>query len=340
MKQEKSQSAIELASHFAAFVEYSQGRKSECTISGYRYAMKLFAEYVTETEKNAYEKFTMSYFTEDNIRKFVVWLQDKRGIKPQSCNLRISQLLSFLKYMSRIPEYKHLYLKIKTVSRLTAIDTSKVIEPLTKSAITALLNTSGTKTQTGLRYTTIMAMLYTMATRIDEVLSIRIGDLILDNGKPRVTVIGKGRKARTVYIMSKTLSLLRKYILSEHGRNPDPTAYLFYSHCKGLHSKISERGVNKQLYRYAQKARIVCPEVPELVHTHQFRHSMATHCLDDGMNIFQISKMLGHKSVHTTMIYLGVTVAMTESAIKKIESTTVQTIKPKWKSGMKLKDLF
>lgn len=340
MKQEKSQSAIELASHFAAFIEYSQGRKSECTISGYRYAMKLFAEYVTETEKNAYEKFTMSYFTEDNIRKYIVWLQDKRGIKPQSCNLRISQLLSFLKYMSRIPEYKHLYLKIKTVSRLTAIDTSKVIEPLTKSAITALLNTSGTKTQTGLRYTTIMAMLYTMATRIDEVLSIRIGDLILDNGKARVTVIGKGRKARTVYIMSKTLSLLRKYILSEHGRNPDPTAYLFYSHCKGLHSKISERGVNKQLYRYAQKARLVCPEVPESVHTHQFRHSMATHCLDDGMNIFQISKMLGHKSVHTTMIYLGVTVAMTESAIKKIESTTVQTIKPKWKSGMKLKDLF
>lgn len=340
MKQEKSQSAIELASHFAAFIEYSQRRKSECTISGYRYAMKLFAEYVTETEKNAYEKFTMSYFTEDNIRKFIVWLQDKRGIKPQSCNLRISQLLSFLKYMSRIPEYKHLYLKIKTVSKLTAIDTSKVIEPLTKSAITALLNTSGTKTQTGLRYTTIMAMLYTMATRIDEVLSIRIGDLILDNGKARVTVIGKGRKARTVYIMSKTLSLLRKYILSEHGKNPDPSAYLFYSHCKGLHSKISERGVNKQLYRYAQKARLVCPEVPESVHTHQFRHSMATHCLDDGMNIFQISKMLGHKSVHTTMIYLGVTVAMTESAIKKIESTTVQTIKPKWKSGMKLKDLF
>lgn len=340
MKNEKSQSAIELASHFASFIEYSRGRKSECTISGYRYAMKLFAEYVTETEKDAYEKFTMSYFTEDNIRKFIVWLQDKRGIKPQSCNLRISQLLSFLKYMSRIPEYKHLYLKIKTVSRLTAIDTSKVIEPLTKSAITALLNTSGTKTQTGLRYTTIMAMLYTMATRIDEVLSIRIGDLILDNGKARVTVIGKGRKARTVYIMSKTLTLLKKYILSEHGKNPDPTAYLFYSHCKGLHSKISERGVNKQLYRYAQKARLVCPEVPESVHTHQFRHSMATHCLDDGMNIFQISKMLGHKSVHTTMIYLGVTVAMTESAIKKIESATVQTIKPKWKSGMKLKDLF
>ena len=129
-------------------------------------------------------------------------------------------------------------------------------------------------------------------------------------------------------------------IVSEHGKNPAPSAYLFYSHSKGIHSKISERGVNKQLCKYAQKAHSVCSEVPEAVHTHQFRHSMATHCLDDGMNIFQISKMLGHKSVHTTMTYLGVTVAMTESAIKKIESSTVQTIKPKWKSGMKLKDLF
>ena len=91
--------------------------------------MQLFAEYVSETEKDAYAMFTLSYFTEENIRKFVVWMQETRGVKPQSCNLRISQLLSFLKYVSRIPEYKSLYLKIKNVSRLATVDTSKVIEP-------------------------------------------------------------------------------------------------------------------------------------------------------------------------------------------------------------------
>lgn len=67
---------------------------------------------------------------------------------------------------------------------------------------------------------------------------------------------------------------------------------------------------------------------------------MATHCLDDGMNIFQISKMLGHKSVSTTMNYLGVTVAMTNEAVQKIESTTARTVKPVWKQSGKLKDLF
>ena len=67
---------------------------------------------------------------------------------------------------------------------------------------------------------------------------------------------------------------------------------------------------------------------------------MATHCLDDGMNVFQISKMLGHKSVGTTMTYLGMTVAMTEDAVRKVESTTARSVKPKWSSTMKLKDLF
>ena len=220
------------------------------------------------------------------------------------------------------------------------MDTSKVVEPLTKDAMKALAHAPGTDTATGLRYTTMISMLYTMACRIDEILSIKVGDLIFDSAKPHVTVIGKGRKSRTVYIMSRTVSLLKKYILMEHGKTPNPDAYLFFSHSKGLFSKVSERGVNKQLRIYAQIARIQCQQVPENVHSHQFRHSMATHCLDDGMNIFQISKMLGHKSVSTTMNYLGVTVAMTNEAVQKIESTTARTVKPVWKQSGKLKDLF
>ena len=130
------------------------------------------------------------------------------------------------------------------------------------------------------------------------------------------------------------------YIRLEHGSGPDPDAYLFFYQSKGLFTKPSERGVNKQLEKYALLAREMCPEVPKHIHSHQFRHSMATHCLDDGMNVFQISKMLGHKSVGTTMTYLGMTVAMTEDAVKKVESTKARSVKPKWSSTIKLKDLF
>lgn len=180
-----------------------------------------------------------------------------------------------------------------------------------------------------------------MALRMDEVLSIKIKDMTLDTGKPYVIVVGKGRKARTAYFMKAVLKTLRTYIVREHGKMPNPEAYLFYSRSGDIFRKSSSRGVNKQLKVYAEQARKSCSGVPDNVHSHQFRHSMATHLLEDGMNVFQISKMLGHESVETTMDYLGVTVSMTETAIKKIESTTAQNVKPSWpKTINKLQDLF
>ena len=63
--------------------------------------------------------------------------------------------------------------------------------------------------------------------------------------------------------------------------------------------------------------------------------------LEDGMNVFQISKMLGHACVETTMVYLGVTVSMTDKAIRKIESTAARSVKPVWKKNVRnLQDLF
>ena len=63
----------------------------------------------------------------------------------------------------------------------------------------------------------------------------------------------------------------------------------------------------------------------------QFRHSMATHLIDDGVNVFRVSKFLGHKSVSTTMKYIGITPKMTEKAIAQIESSSLHHISAKWK---------
>ena len=49
------------------------------------------------------------------------------------------------------------------------------------------------------------------------------------------------------------------------------------------------------------------------LHAHQFRHAKASHWLEDGMNIVQISFLLGHSSIKTTMVYLDVT---TEAELK------------------------
>lgn len=333
--------AVALAKLFSEFLGAYDGKRSGCTISGYRTAMRLFASFSQQRLGADVSHFDITYFTEQNVSRYLEWLQDKLGASPQTCNLRLCQIRAFLKYASKDPTVMPFYLSLRKIERYITENRTKVVEPLSKNAITALMKTPGTATETGIRYTLLIAMLYTMALRIDEALSIKIRDLMLDTGKPYVTVVGKGRKARTEYFMKATLKLLRKYIAKEHGQNPNPDAYLFYARSCGLFTKVSERGVNKQLCVYAASARKSCPEVPERIHSHQFRHSMATHLLEDGMNVFQISKILGHESVETTMTYLGITVSMTDSAIRKVESTAARSIKPVWKKNIdKLKDLF
>ena len=340
-KNQNHTGAIVLAKMFASFLETVAGKRSGHTITGYRCAMRLFASFAEQRLGANTSRFDITYFTESNVSGFLQWLRDEQGVSPQTCNNRLCQLRAFLKHASKDPAVMPYYLSLCQIERYATENRTRVVEPLSRDTIKTMMSTPGTATETGLRYTLVIALLYTMALRVDEVLSIRIKDLMLDVSKPYVTVVGKGRKARTAYFFKATLKTLRKYIEKEHGEHPNPDAYLIFSRSGGQFCKASARGINKQLAVYAAKARESCPEVPESLHSHQFRHSMATHMLEDGMNVFQISKMLGHESVETTMDYLGVTVSMLDSAIQKIESTAAQSIKPVWEKNIrKLQDLF
>jgi site-specific recombinase XerD len=217
----------------------------------------------------------------------------------------------------------------------------KIVEPLSQDAVNALLNAPDIENTSGLKYATIMVFLYTTASRLDEMLSVKVGDLHLDNSLAHVRVIGKGRICRTLFIHKKLNKYLAKYIFVHHGKNSDSTAFLFFSKNKGLHSKLSEEGVNKQLKKIAVIARKSCADVPLDLHSHQFRHSAATHAFENNMSVFQISKMLGHKSVTTTMTYLGFTSAIREDAVKKMEGYQLAEIEPIWKGKTSnIKEMF
>lgn len=332
--------AKELAQLFSDFVVDMQGKRSPHTLKMYQIALQEFATYSQEKLKYRISTFDISSFSQENMYGFLRWLKEEKGNSDKTCNMRLSGITAFLKYASKAPEYRAYYLDIKCITRAKTLRMGKVVEPLSKKAVSALIKAPGTTTPTGLRYTTMMTMLYSMACRIDEILSIKVGDLKLDDIKPHVEVVGKGRKHRTLYIIKGTVAIIKRYLRSEHGEHADKDAYLFFSPIKGRYEKYSSRAVNKQLRIYAEIAKESCSEVPLNVHSHQFRHSMATHCLEDGMNVYMISKMLGHESVNTTMIYLGVTLGMTDNAIKKIESVAAMNIQPKWNNKSSLKQIF
>ena len=65
--------------------------------------------------------------------------------------------------------------------------------------------------------------------------------------------------------------------------------------------------VSKRLKKYATEANFLCPDVPCNLHVHQLRHAKASHWLEDGINVVQISFLLGHEQLKTTMVYMDVT---------------------------------
>ena len=316
----------QLAEHYRDFIGEAVRCESAHTVKNHKMAMRLYMRYLEQVCKVRQDDFSVSHFDEPVISKFLDWLCDVNGCKAQTCNVRLASIRAFLKYAARKDaSLLWLYAKASAI-RLRKDKNPKVVNPLSQAAVNTLIKAAGTDTVPGLKYSTLMVFLYTTATRLDEVLSIKVGELHMDQNPAHVTVIGKGRVSRTLFLPEKLLKYLRKYIAMQA-----PDALLFYSKHKGDRVKQSEEGVNKQLRKYAAIAHTSCEDVPLDLHSHQFRHSAATHVLENNMSVFQVSKMLGHKSVTTTMTYLGITPKIREDAVRKIESGLQVCENPIWK---------
>ena len=174
---------------------------------------------------------------------------------------------------------------------------------------------------------------YSLVPGMDEILSLKTEQLNLDAEKANVTIIGKGSKIRTLYLLPKAVSHLKKYLKEFHGDTPNPKAYVFYSRNTGLHGKMSQAAVNKQLKKHARIAHEICDAVPQDLHAHQLRHAKASHWLEDGMNIVQISFLLGHEQLQTTMVYLDITIEQEVNALATLEDENDKKVSKKWKKG-------
>ena len=117
---------------------------------------------------------------------------------------------------------------------------------------------------------------------------------------------------------------------------------MFFSRVKGKFQPLTVKGAEERLKKNAAVAHKVCKDVPLDLHPHMLRHSFATHRLDHGMNIIQLSEILGHNDVSTTMRYLDISEKQTEEAVKLLEDEKVKSIKKKWNSNtqQELKQLF
>ncbi len=324
--------ALVIARHINAFLhEYmpSQKTRSEHTLKSYDTAISLYLGFL-ETEKRVdSSNLRADSFSSQHIEEWLQWLMEKRGCSPETCNIRLASLRAFLTYLGK-REVSMLYLS----SEASQIDRKKTqrkkVHGMSKEAVKALLAAPDLSTKTGRRDLVLLILMYGTATRIDEVLSLKVGQLHLEAKKPYVNIIGKKDKIRTLYLLPKTVAHLKKYLQEFHTDSPNPESYVFYSRTTG--GKMSQTAVSKRLKEYAGVAHKICADVPLNLHAHQIRHAKATHWLEDGMNIVQISFLLGHEQLETTMVYLDITTEQEVKALSTLEDENEKKISKKWKT--------
>ena len=334
MKKAEKES-IAIARHIHTFLsEYvpSQKSRSGNTLKSYEYAISLYIGFLEEEKGIDSERLSCSCFSRDMIEEWLRWLADKRGCSPETCNIRLASLRAFLKYLGgKEVSMLHISEAASVIQRRK--ETRKKVKGMSKDAVRALMAAPDTSTTAGRRDLALIVTMYSTAARIDEILSMKVGQLHLDARNPNVNIIGKGNKIRTLYLLPKAVAHLKSYLKEFQGCNPVPDAYVFYSRNAGPYGKMSQMAVNKRLRLHAEKAHKSCVEVPLDIHAHQLRHAKSTHWLEDGMNIVQISLLLGHEQLQTTMVYLDVTIKQKAEALATLEDENNRKVPKKWKNN-------
>ena len=220
MKKATNESVI-IARHINAFLNKyvpSQKSCSSYTLKSYQYALALYIGYL-ETEKGiSAESLGGGCFSRTIIEQWLQWLMEQRGCSPETCNNRLASLRAFLKYLGS-REIPFLYLSEDATRIPRKKEVRKKVKGMSKKAVQVLLSVPELSAKAGRRDLALMIIIYSTAARMDEILSLKIKQLHLDVAKPNATIIGKGSKIRTLYLLPKAVSHLKKYLKEFHGVN-------------------------------------------------------------------------------------------------------------------------
>lgn len=140
----------------------------------------------------------------------------------------------------------------------------------------------------------MLEFMYSTGCRVSELCRVKIVDL--DFKENTVHLYGKGRKHRTSFINARCEVALKEYLKYRKGQSE----YVFVSD-RAPHDQLTKATVEKVVRKLADKSGLKKHITP-----HVLRHTTATQAISNGMAIEDVSKLLGHANVATTMIYAKV----------------------------------
>ena len=228
---------------------------------------------------------------EETIQLFIYSIAKEVNARSQA--RIISGLKSFFTYM--------LFEDYRTDNPLELIETPrigrKLPDTLSLIDIDRLIVAIDLSSNEGERNRAILETLYGCGLRVSELVSLKISDLFFDEGFIKIT--GKGNKQRFVPIGSFTQNYIEIY------KNAVRTHInIQKGHEDTLFLNRRGRQLTRAMIFTIIKDLAVKIDLNKVISPHTFRHSFATHLLQNGADLRSIQLMLGHESITTTEIYV------------------------------------
>jgi len=217
--------------------------------------------------------------------------EDKRGLEATSRARALVSIKLFHRFLT-----KERYVKEDVTSVLESPKTWKKLPHfLSQSEMETILHQPNTRLARGLRDRAILEILYAAGARVSEVTGLLRENVFLDDSF--IKCRGKGSKERLVPLGKTAVEFARRYL--EKSRFAGSKHPHFFLNPSG--QSISRQFVWKIVKKYAREAGIVKTITP-----HTFRHSFATHLLENGADLRVVQELLGHSDISTTQIYTHV----------------------------------
>lgn len=271
---------------FTYYLKIERGL-ADNTIQNYRLDILKLTNYLSEFDLNT----SPNEITEEDIQGFIYTISKLLNERSQA--RLISGLKSFFDYL--------IFEDYRTTNPLELIESPRLgrqlPDTLSTNEIDKLIGAIDLSHPQGHRNKAIIETLYGCGLRVSELINLKLSHLHFQEGF--IKVIGKGNKERLVPIndyTQKFINLYKDEVRIFHEPKPEFKDILFLNRRGAQLTRAMIFTIVKQLAQLANIQKNISP--------HTFRHSFATHLLENGANLRVIQQMLGHESITTTEIYM------------------------------------
>lgn len=259
---------------------------SQNSINSYSQDIKKLINWLEESEINV----SPVLISENDLQEFIYTIA--KSVNPRTQSRVISGLRGFFNYL--------VFEEYRKTNPLELIESPKIgrklPDTLSTHEIDDLIKAIDLSKPQGERNRTIIETLYGCGLRVSELINLKISDLFFEEGFIKVT--GKGNKQRFVPIGQNTIKYIQLYrneIRNHQEVHPASRDTLFLNRRGKSLTRAMIFTIVKDLSEKAGIRKNISP--------HTFRHSFATHLLENGADLRAIQQMLGHESITTTEVY-------------------------------------